>query len=281
MSFLDLFKPVSDWDVDRVREQLAHHPDDYQLLDVRLLSEYSEFHLPGARWIPAGELSKRLEELDPHKTTIVYCAMGVRSRAAVHVLNNAGFTDAHNMKGGIKAWQGHVATGLPETLQEHFAAAETASDHAVLAWALEENTRCFYDELADRLSDEPAVAALFAELAAAENHHKESLQAIWEALESRPAPDDFPQGLLPTDIGRRMEGGMDLDEALDWCRDHRSEEIVELAMAIEINAYDHYLTLYRTAEDDNVRRIFEVLAVEENHHLKDLGALLEKRLPVT
>lgn len=278
MSFLDLFKPVSDWSVDQVREQLHHHPDDYQLIDVRMLSEYSEFHLPGARWIPAGELPKRLDELDPEKTTIVYCASGVRSRAAVAVLNNAGFTAAHNLHGGIKAWQGQVATGLPEMLFDYFANAESAADHALFAWALEENTARFYDALSDQLVEEPAVAALFAELAAAEGHHMSSLQAVWEALEGRPAPADFPQGLLPAPLGRRMEGGMDLDEALNWCHGRAGHEILELGMAIEVNAYDHYLALYRAAEDENVRRVFEILAIEENHHLKDLGDLLEKYL---
>ena len=45
---------------------------EYNLIDVRTPKEYEERHLPGARLIPVGELSKRLHEIDRNKPTIVY-----------------------------------------------------------------------------------------------------------------------------------------------------------------------------------------------------------------
>lgn len=46
--------------------------DKFVLLDVRQPKEYQEAHLPGSKLIPLPELTGRLSELDPQKTTIVY-----------------------------------------------------------------------------------------------------------------------------------------------------------------------------------------------------------------
>jgi rhodanese-related sulfurtransferase/rubrerythrin len=277
MSFVDLFQPVSEWSTDQLRAYLVdHHPDDYQLLDVRMLREYSEQHLPGARWVPAEELPECLKDFAPDKTTVVYCTSGIRSRAAVAVLNRAGFQQAHSLHGGIRSWQGHLPADLPETCFDHFALAQSAEDFTVLAWQLEENTRRFYEELAETI-DTPNVAAIFAELAAAESHHKSTLQAVWEGLMGHAAPDDFPKGLELALAEGRMEGGLNVAEALLWVENRTAEDALELAMAIEINAYDHYLNLYQDLEDDNARRVFELLAAEERHHLRSLGRALDER----
>jgi len=47
-------------------------------------------------------------------------------------------------------------------------------------------------------------------------------------------------------------------------------------MALELNAYDQYLHLQRTSRDPDSQRLFEVLASEERHHLRELGKSLEK-----
>jgi len=56
--------------------------DAFTLLDVRQPGEYDAEHLPGAKLIPLPELGARLSELDAGKPTVVYCAIGGRSRVA-------------------------------------------------------------------------------------------------------------------------------------------------------------------------------------------------------
>lgn len=279
MGFADLFQHVTEWSAKELRQFLAsHHPADYQLIDVSQLQEYGEQHLPGAHWIPAEELPRQWGKLDKAKPTIVYCAHGIRSHAACQVLIKAGFDKVYNLRGGLRAWQGHAVVGLPKRTTDFFEQAENAADAALLAWQIEENTRRFYEELADTL-DEPDSAALFAELAAAESHHKTMLKAIWEALTSRQAPADFPLGLMSQPCNDLLEGGMHLDELLDWIEGRTVDEIIELAIAMEMNAYDHYLTMQRTCNDADISRMFELLANEERHHLKTLGESLEQHLP--
>ena len=82
--------------------------DDVILLDVREDYEFNNGHVPGAAWIPLGELPNRLNELPKDKTIVAVCRSGNRSGQATELLRQQGF-DAHNMQGGMLAWQ---AAGL-------------------------------------------------------------------------------------------------------------------------------------------------------------------------
>ena len=70
------------------------------LLDVREDAERMLFHLEGSVHIPLGELRERLGELDPNKTIIAYCAVGVRSYAATRILAQHGFEKVKTYPGG-------------------------------------------------------------------------------------------------------------------------------------------------------------------------------------
>ncbi len=276
MSLLDYFKPVSSWSPARVREFVgAHAPETYNLVDVRRPSEYEEGHLPGARLIPVDDLQDRLGELDPDLLTIAYCAAGVRSRAAASALQNAGFREVYSMAGGFRAWEGGSAEGTPEQELAFFSSFSKPEKQAAFAWKLEEGTRTFYSELAARVQD-PELSALFRELVEAEEHHKATLVALYEALAGKPAEADFPRGIVETgERDRLMEGGMAVSKALEWTRGRQVRDILELAIALETNAYDRYLTLRRELEDENSRRVFEVLSDEERRHLKKLTGIFE------
>ena len=274
MGYTDLFRHAEEWPVGKLREYfLQHHPDDYQLIDVRQLQEYGDEHLPGALWIPAEDLPHRLDDLDKTKATIVYCSHGSLSRAAAQVLINAGFHDVCSLQGGLRAWLYGTSSGLPERLSAHLADAGSALEQAVLACVIEETTCQFYEAMAVSF-EEPEVAGLFAELAAAESGHRATLKALWEALAGRVAGDDFPE-VMQMDK-EMLEGGGRLSEALAWAAQSSTGAILDFAMAIELNAYDHYLHLQRSTADPDSKRLFEVMADEERHHLRALGQSLEK-----
>jgi len=276
MSFFDFIKPVSTWSPEKVQEFLRNnHPDSLTLLDVRQDAEYRREHLPGAVHIPLAELEDRLDELDPGRPTVVYCTAGVRSRAAATVLARAGFTEVRHLAGGIDAWRGQRAEGLPEADLARFASYDKPEEHAALAWYLEEGTRTFYAAMAEMVRD-AAITALFEDLTVAEEHHKATLVAVYEGLTGRTAPADFPHPVLAESaVEGFMEGGMKCEEAIEWARTRPVNAILELAMAVETNALDRYLHLHRNLPDENSRRVFEVLADEERRHLQRLAATLD------
>jgi rhodanese-related sulfurtransferase/rubrerythrin len=279
MGLIDYFKPVATWNTDQVRDFLKEQPDgSYNLVDVRQPREYERGHLPGAQLIPVKSLDERLAELDPDKPTITYCAAGVRSRAAASVLNNAGFREVYSMSGGINAWEGLVAEGELEMNTAWFAPAANAGEYLALAWLLEDGTRQLYAELAMRhqVSGE---GDFFRRLVGAEEAHKETLYQLYHGLNSSSAGDDFPIGVLPEPAGETMlEGGVSLADALQWLSGKSPEQALQLAMSLEINAYDRYQIMSRDAVDDESRDGFAKLAREEKAHLGLISDELDRRL---
>ena len=75
------------------------------ILDVRTQDEYNEGHILGSTLIPVDELDSRLKELPRDKKILVYCRTGNRSLTASEKLENGGFTQLYNMKGGITEWK--------------------------------------------------------------------------------------------------------------------------------------------------------------------------------
>jgi adenylyltransferase/sulfurtransferase len=76
----------------------------FVLLDVREHDEVEICKLSDSIVIPLGELPDRLSELDKDSEVIIHCKAGGRSAKALAILNEAGFTDACHVQGGINAW---------------------------------------------------------------------------------------------------------------------------------------------------------------------------------
>jgi len=79
--------------------------DDVVILDVREQSEYDAGHIAGVKLIPLGAVANRLNEIPKDKPVIVTCRSGNRSGQATEYLRSQGYTNVHNMTGGINAWQ--------------------------------------------------------------------------------------------------------------------------------------------------------------------------------
>ena len=79
------------------------------LLDVREDGEWQQGRAPGAVHIPMYDVPERLDELPPDRTIAVICHVGARSAQVAHWLRAQGY-DAHNVEGGLIAWE---SAGLP------------------------------------------------------------------------------------------------------------------------------------------------------------------------
>ena len=86
-----------------------------RLLDVRQPEEHAFVAMPNSTLIPLGELPARVGELDEWKDdeVVVYCHHGIRSAQAVAHLREVGFTNVHNLAGGIDRWSTEVESTLP------------------------------------------------------------------------------------------------------------------------------------------------------------------------
>jgi hydroxyacylglutathione hydrolase len=86
-----------------------------QVVDVRNPGETKVGGMvPGAMNLPLPQLLDHLDDLDPARPTVVYCAGGYRSSVAASTLRAHGFSQVADIIGGYGAW----AATTP-TLQEH------------------------------------------------------------------------------------------------------------------------------------------------------------------
>lgn len=80
--------------------------DNTVILDVRTPGETSKGIIEGAIELDyrAANFQEELQKLDPSKTYLVYCASGGRSGKACGMMQEAGFAEMYNLKGGYRSW---------------------------------------------------------------------------------------------------------------------------------------------------------------------------------
>ncbi len=78
------------------------NPEDYILVDVRSEEEYRNGHVAGAINIPVDSLRERMSELDPSKTVVEYCQVGLRGYVADRILSQKGY-QVFNVTGGYRS----------------------------------------------------------------------------------------------------------------------------------------------------------------------------------
>ncbi|MEJ7631821.1 MAG: molybdopterin-synthase adenylyltransferase MoeB [Rubrobacteraceae bacterium] len=86
--------------------------ENINVLDVREPHEYEVANI-GARLVPLGELPQRLAEFDQNENFAIHCKTGGRSAKAVKLLQDAGFQNVYNVKGGITAWSEEIDPSIP------------------------------------------------------------------------------------------------------------------------------------------------------------------------
>lgn len=73
------------------------------LLDVRSEQEYRENHLDGSINYPLYDLQRNSKSLiwNKHNTIIIYCQSGSRSKKAMKILEQEGYKNVYEIKGGL------------------------------------------------------------------------------------------------------------------------------------------------------------------------------------
>lgn len=271
-----LFTPTEALDADSARKFIEQHKEGtYTLLDVRQPWEYEEDHIPGARLVPLGDLKEGTQGLDPAKPTLVYCAVGGRSRVAAQLLSGRGFQEVYNLSGGIKAYRGAKARGPQELNLEMVRGDETTEEMLKLAFGMERALEIFYHQSLKQAQDKE-LAELLTKLEHVEEIHKKKVYERYAALAPN-APDmaAFEAEMAP----EIMEGGFRVQEFLDankpWLK--TPDQVLELAMMLETQALDLYVRFAEKSRDDGTKQVLFHLADEEKAHLKSLGRLFDEK----
>jgi len=93
-------------------EAQRRHQAGATLIDVREQVEWDAGHIPGAVFIPLGQLEQEIAAAVPDKDTeiIMQCRSGARSGRGTDLLQQLGYTNVVNLAGGILQWE---ADSLP------------------------------------------------------------------------------------------------------------------------------------------------------------------------
>lgn len=77
------------------------------IIDVREPNEWKEGHIPSATLVPLGEVTQRIPEVVPDRSTpvLVHCAVGRRSARAAAEMGELGYTNVTSLNGEIRQWQ--------------------------------------------------------------------------------------------------------------------------------------------------------------------------------
>ena len=247
----------------------THEEGTYTLLDVRQPGEYEEGHLPGAKLIPLPELGDSLELLDLDRPTVVYCAVGGRSRTAAQFLLNRGFRNVLVLEGGIDAWEEGIASS-PVEFPEKFLRGDEGPEEVVrLACLMEEGLKRFHLAIRERTKD-PALAELLGRLVRAEESHERTLLTL---LPDRKTADAILREISGIGDMAEVEGGIDLQDYLEKNERflYSIQGYLELTMMVETQALDLYLRLAERSGNAASREIFFRIGDEEKTHLAMLG----------
>src|SRR5579884_247116 len=106
-NFRDLLKATKAQIREVTAEQAEQERGRATFLDVREADEFVQGTIPGAVFIPRGNLELVVEGKIPDKSgrVIVYCAGGARSAFAARSLAELGYTDVVNLIGGFNQWK--------------------------------------------------------------------------------------------------------------------------------------------------------------------------------
>ena len=100
-------RELSDWLSDKTRTAPL-------VLDIREGWEVNLCKIDGCRHIAMQSMPAHLGELDAGAPVVVYCHHGMRSMRVAGYLEQHGFKQVYNLRGGIAAWAHDVARDMPQ-----------------------------------------------------------------------------------------------------------------------------------------------------------------------
>jgi rhodanese-related sulfurtransferase len=80
--------------------------DDLHIIDVREMAEIAAGTIPGAKPMPMASIPVRMHELDKQKDLVFICRSGARSAQVCMFLQQQGFNNVYNLRGGMFGWAG-------------------------------------------------------------------------------------------------------------------------------------------------------------------------------
>ncbi|MBJ80265.1 MAG: monothiol glutaredoxin, Grx4 family [Myxococcales bacterium] len=105
-------KPVNQMSVQELKA-LIDSGDDFHFYDARGEDERQIATIPGAEQLTQ-EVAQEIQALPKDAKLVFHCKMGGRSQQAAEYFRQMGFSNVHNVVGGINAWSAEIDPSVPQ-----------------------------------------------------------------------------------------------------------------------------------------------------------------------
>ena len=101
---------VKEIDANQLAQWVEDDGHKLRVIDVRQMEEIAHGTVPKAEALPLHVLPAKVHELDKSEKLIMVCRSGARSAQACMFLQQQGFSNVFNLRGGMMGW---VQSGFP------------------------------------------------------------------------------------------------------------------------------------------------------------------------
>ena len=110
-----MFGSIKEVDAPELAQRLDAIEKSLKIIDVREIHEISRGTVPGAKPMPMSSIPVRLNELTRDEELYFICHSGARSAQVCMFLQQQGFDNVYNLRGGMLGW---ARSGLPIGMAE-------------------------------------------------------------------------------------------------------------------------------------------------------------------
>jgi rhodanese-related sulfurtransferase len=97
--------PIKEVNATELNQWLADNSQPLRIIDVRGMEEIAGGSVPNAMALPLHTLPARVQDMSKEIKTVVLCHSGGRSAQACHFLQQQGFANIYNLRGGMMGWR--------------------------------------------------------------------------------------------------------------------------------------------------------------------------------
>lgn len=101
---------IQEIDASQLAQWLEEAGHALRIIDVRQMQEIAMGTIRGAEALPLHQLPEKLHELAPSEKLVIICRSGARSAQACMFLQQRGYAEVYNLRGGMMGW---VQNGYP------------------------------------------------------------------------------------------------------------------------------------------------------------------------
>jgi rhodanese-related sulfurtransferase len=97
--------------------ELRENGETIRVIDIRQPAELNGGIIPGAEALPMHIIPLRINEFKPGEKLVMVCRSGARSAQACMFMQQQGYDNVFNLRGGMIAWAGSgLEIGLPQAV---------------------------------------------------------------------------------------------------------------------------------------------------------------------